>query len=82
MDTHPLQKSLDDLSNDVRALVRETKLSRWTIFRSFIMGVMYGLGATVGLTILLGLASLIINKFGGTPLIGEFLIRFGSYLHR
>lgn len=44
-----------------------------TFLHSFIGGVGWGLGLTVGITIVGYLLSLLVNIFGGIPLIGSFL---------
>lgn len=48
--------------------------------RGFLMGLMSGLGATVGVAIILAIIGLLIRQFGGIPVIGDWLNDLGRIL--
>lgn len=48
--------------------------------RGFLMGLMSGLGATVGVAIVLAIIGLLIRQFGGIPVIGDWLNELGRIL--
>lgn len=48
--------------------------------RGFLMGLMSGLGATVGVAIVLAIIGLLISRFGGIPVIGDWLNELGRIL--
>lgn len=48
--------------------------------RGFLMGLMSGLGATVGVAIVVGVLGLLIRQFGGLPVIGDWLNELGRIL--
>lgn len=48
--------------------------------RGFLMGLMSGLGATVGVAIVVGILGLLIRQFGGLPVIGDWLNELGRIL--
>jgi len=47
----------------------------------FIEGVCYGLGATVGLALIVTIFSFVAGRFGGIPVVGNWLIDLGKALH-
>ncbi len=57
----------------------------WKIFwTNFLRGVAWGFGTVIGMTILtvifVSLVSYLINLFGGLPVIGKLISRFGDYI--
>jgi len=49
------------------------------IFRSFVGGIAWAAGASIGLTILVGLISYILKLLGGLPFIGEMVGQIVQY---
>lgn len=50
------------------------------MWRSWISGLMSGLGATMGVAIILALVGFLIRQFGGLPVIGAWLNDLGRIL--
>jgi hypothetical protein len=48
--------------------------------RSFLMGLMSGLGATVGVAVVVAIIGLLIRQFGGLPVVGDWLNELGRIL--
>ncbi|MDP3992709.1 MAG: DUF5665 domain-containing protein [bacterium] len=48
--------------------------------RGFLIGLMSGLGATIGVAIVLGIVGLLIRQFGGLPVVGDWLNDLGRIL--
>jgi len=47
--------------------------SKWIYARYFCLGVCYGLGATIGVAIVIALVGVALRSLGGLPVIGEWL---------
>lgn len=56
----------------------KTPLSK-VILHSFLGGIAWAAGATIGLTILVGIVSYILNLLGGLPFIGEIVGQIVQY---
>ncbi len=65
------QKVLDGLITAIDKAYNHPKQLMW---RSFIMGLLSGLGATVGVAIVITLLGFIIRHLGGLPGIGQWLL--------
>lgn len=50
--------------------------------RSFLSGLLSGLGATIGVAVVVAVLGLLIREFGGVPVIGQILQDLGSILSR
>jgi hypothetical protein len=50
--------------------------------KSFFMGVFYALGATIGFAILTAILTFVVKLLGGLPVIGNWFVHFGKYLHQ
>ena len=74
-----LSAKLDTMISEIRGL---SKVTGMQLTRSFSLGLIYYLGATVGLAIFITLLGYFINLFGGLPIVGNWLIDFGKFLHR
>lgn len=48
--------------------------------RGFLIGLASGLGATVGVALVVALVGLLIRQLGGLPIIGDWLIDLGRIL--
>ncbi|MEK7170682.1 MAG: DUF5665 domain-containing protein [Patescibacteria group bacterium] len=48
--------------------------------RGFLMGLMSGLGATVGVAIVVGVLGILIRQYGGLPIVGDWLNGLGRIL--
>jgi len=53
---------------------------RQLMWRSFLMGLLSGLGATVGVAIVIALLGFLIRELGGLPVIGDWLNDVGRFL--
>lgn len=47
---------------------------------NFVGGIMWGLGATIGLSIILALLSIILAKLNFVPIIGDFVANINEYV--
>ena len=72
-------QKLDVIAEELRRL---SKVTGMQLTRSFFLGLVYYLGATVGLAIFITLFGYFINVFGGLPVVGNWFIAFGKFLHR
>ena len=52
------------------------------LFHNFLGGIAWGLGATVGLSIFLAIATLILNQINLVPIVGSFLSDVFEYMTR
>jgi hypothetical protein len=52
------------------------------MFKGFMVGVFYALGATVGFAILIAILTFIVKLLGGLPVVGGWFVHFGKYLHQ
>ncbi len=48
--------------------------------RAFFMGIFSGLGATIGVAVVLALIGLIIKEFGGLPVVGQWITELGRVI--
>ena len=82
-------EELNQNSEDPKKLLEEilVELKKITSVRKFgftirfIEGIFYGLGATVGLALIVTVFSFAASMFGGIPVIGTLLIDLGRALH-
>lgn len=74
-----LKGDLDTLKKEMGEVAENTNPRAILSFRN---GLLYGLGATVGLALLFSLITFIVSRFGGLPVIGHFLVSIGSFFHR
>lgn len=65
------QKSIDRL---VEAINKTYNRPGNLIWRGFLIGLASGLGATLGVAIVLTLAGFLLGKLGGLPWIGQFFM--------
>lgn len=49
-------------------------------WRGFLVGLASGLGATVGVALVVGVVGLLIRQFGGLPVVGDWLNELGRIL--
>lgn len=54
---------------------------RVLIWRGFLIGLASGLGATIGVAIVLALLGLFVREFGGLPVIGQWLQGLNSSIN-
>lgn len=64
------EKTIEKLVTGIDQFLHPTKKILW---RHFLLGLFYGLGASVGVALLLTLAGFIFRELGGLPVIGEWL---------
>jgi hypothetical protein len=76
------QQMLDRLDQVVKLLRNQYKLSEKTLFKSFVHGLLVGLGATVGLTVTFAILGWLLRVLGAFPLVGNWFIELGNYLHK
>lgn len=71
------EKSINSLINAIdKAYHNPGKLAA----RSFLTGLMSGLGATAGVAIIVAIIGILIRRFGGLPVIGDWLNELGRIL--
>ncbi len=75
------QEKLEKIAEDLDIIADASAVHARTLAKYFVFGIFYGLGATVGLAIILAILGLAIKLFGGLPVIGNFIAGFGKYLH-
>lgn len=64
------QKLLADFISAIRTFEKRPHHLFW---RQFLLGICYGLGATVGLAIVITLFGYILHLLGGLPIVGNWL---------
>lgn len=74
------KKSLTSLDNLVAAIDKAYHHPGQLAWRSFLSGLMSGLGATVGVAIIVLVLGFLIRQFGGLPVIGNWLNDLGQLL--
>ncbi len=74
------KKSLASLDNLVSAIDKAYHQPKELAKRSFLYGLMSGLGATIGVAIVLALLAYLIRVLGGLPVIGQWLNELGRIL--
>ncbi len=72
-----LEKHLEALTRAIKTTYGTTRLLLW---RSFLAGLFSGLGATLGVAIVLALLAYLIRHLGGLPVIGDWLNQLGRVL--
>lgn len=80
--TEELDKKLDKIVKHVKSLDAYNSITVKNLAKSFVMGLATGLGATIGLAIVISILSFFVQKFGGLPLIGRWFVDLGSYLRK
>lgn len=65
-----LEKHLKALTTAIQQTYGTTRALVW---RSFLSGLMSGLGATIGVSVIVILIGYLIRHFGGLPVIGNWL---------
>ena len=71
------EKSINNLVAAIDKAYHKPGQLAW---RGFLLGLMSGLGATVGVAIVLAVIGLVIRQFGGLPVVGEWLNDLGRIL--
>ena len=61
---------------------RVTQSKRHIIMNNFIGGIAWGLGVTIGLSIVLALLGLLSSAIGLVPFVGEFVSQIIEYIER
>ncbi|HSX42376.1 MAG TPA: DUF5665 domain-containing protein [Candidatus Saccharimonadales bacterium] len=72
-----LEQHLQALTSAIQHTYGTTKALLW---RSFLAGLLSGLGATIGVAIVLALIAYLVRHFGGLPVIGNWLSELGRVL--
>ena len=55
---------------------------RQMILNNFLGGIAWGLGVTVGLSIILALLGILMNAIGFVPVVGDFVIQVTEYVEQ
>jgi len=77
----PEEKELERHLKALTTAIQQTYgTTRALVWRSFLSGLMSGLGATIGVAIILALIGFLIRHFGGLPVIGQWLGDIGKFL--
>ena len=70
--------------NHINRLIRAIDLTYHNpgrlMWRNFLGGLLSGLGATIGVAIVLGILGVLIREFGGLPVVGAWLNDLGQIL--
>jgi len=61
---------IERLSANLRKLIEN---DHKTYFRSFALGVCYGLGATIGVAVVLATLGFVLRSLGGLPMVGDWI---------
>ena len=67
-----MKKRLKNLIQSLKSLLGAKKDLKAVFIQNFIAGVAWGIGATLGLSLVITLFSTLLRKLGGLPLIGNF----------
>ena len=73
------EKILEDLIKAINAVYLDRKK---LIYRSFISGIFYALGATLGLSVFILIVSYILHLMGGVPLIGNYIEFINGFIQK
>ena len=52
------------------------------IVNNFLGGIAWGLGVTIGLTIVLALLGVLVNAVGVVPVVGDFIVQIIDYIEQ
>ena len=75
------EKELDEHLNALTSAIQKTYgTTNALVWRSFLSGLMSGLGATIGVSIIVVLIGYLIRHFGGLPVVGNWLNDLGRIL--
>lgn len=70
MDQNPKQDKVEQLVIALEKVYQRPGLIMW---RGFLLGLFSGLGATIGVALVLGILGMLIRQFGGLPIVGDWL---------
>lgn len=74
-----LEKHLQALTSAIQHTYGTTRALLW---RSFLAGLLSGLGATIGVSVIIVLIGYLIRHFGGLPVVGNWLNDLGRVLQK
>jgi len=71
------EKQIDML---ITAIDKAYHKTSYLVWRSFLIGLASGLGATLGVALLLGLIGYVLRELGGLPFVGNWINNFSTTL--
>jgi ABC-type amino acid transport system permease subunit len=78
-DLAKIQRTAEKILLEIR---RGNAVSKQQMFKGFMVGIFYALGATFGFAILLAVATFLVKILGGLPVVGSWFVHLGKYLHQ
>lgn len=73
-------EKLEHIERLIAAIDKTYHHPGYLAWRGFLIGLASGLGATVGVAIIVAVISILIKQFGGLPVIGAWLNDLGQIL--
>lgn len=77
MDDSQKEKKIDAL---IGAIDKAYHHLGWLMWRGFLIGLMSGLGATIGVAITLAILGFFVRQLGGLPVIGDWFLQLNDAL--
>ena len=81
LDPHE-KEGMENLDRLVKAIDRAYHHPGPLVWRGFMIGLASGLGATLGVALVLGILGYFLRELGGLPFIGDWLQGVGNNLNR
>lgn len=76
------KEGMENLDRLVRAIDKAYHHPGPLVWRGFLIGLASGLGATIGVAVVLALVGFVLRELGGIPVIGDWLQGVSNTLNR
>lgn len=76
------QEKQQTLNRLVAAVNKSYQSAHSAMWRGFLVGIATGLGATMGVAIVLSIIGLVVRSLGGLPVIGTWITDVGTIIPR
>lgn len=76
------KEGMENLDRLVKAIDRAYHHPGPLVWRGFLIGLASGLGATIGVALVLAILGFVLRELGGLPFIGDWLQGVGNNLNR
>jgi membrane protein insertase Oxa1/YidC/SpoIIIJ len=78
-DLAKIQRTAERILLEIR---RGNAVSKQQMFKGFMVGIFYALGATFGFALLIAVVTFLVKILGGLPVVGNWFVHLGGYLHQ
>ncbi|QQG50262.1 MAG: hypothetical protein HZB70_01615 [Candidatus Berkelbacteria bacterium] len=76
------KEGMENLDRLVRAIDKAYHHPGPLVWRGFMIGLASGLGATIGVAVVLAILGFLVRELGGLPFIGEWIQGVGNTINR